>query len=367
MTKTRGIFEKIPGSGIWWIRYTDGAARYRRELAGSFSQARDLLAKRRGEAVCGKKLGNLRARTVLFKEISDDALQYSQAHKRSYRDDKSRMTKLVEMFGNSPANDLNGHEMEERLNAVAKTEGWAASTFNHYRSLLMLVFREALRAGKVTENPARAIRHRREGNSRVRYLDREPDGEYKRLIQVVRRDYPEHLPELIFSLNTGLRLSSQYTASYEMIDFTRNVLNIPRTKNDEPIHTPLNANVLAALRSLPSWTERKGPIFRSQRQVNRPVLSNDHWFKPALKDAGVLGYTWHDNRHSFASWLIQDGVPLERVSKLLGHKGLAMTLRYSHLSPNKLHEDVALLSKTNSTTVAPEQKPENAVTATYVN
>jgi integrase len=152
-----------------------------------------------------------------------------------------------------------------------------------------------------------------------------------------------------------------------MIDFTRNVLNIPRTKNDEPIHTPLNANVLAALRSLPSWTERKGPIFRSQRQVNRPVLSNDHWFKPALKDAGVLGYTWHDNRHSFASWLIQDGVPLERVSKLLGHKGLAMTLRYSHLSPNKLHEDVALLSKTNSTTVAPEQKPENAVTATYIN
>jgi len=42
-------------------------------------------------------------------------------------------------------------------------------------------------------------------------------------------------------------------------------------------------------------------------------------------------------------------------------------MRYAHLAPNKLHEDVALLSKTKSTTVAPAQKPDTSVTATYVN
>jgi integrase len=366
-SSVRGIFEKVPGSAVWWIRFTDGQGKYRREVAGSYSQAVKLLDKRRGEAVAGKKLGNLRARTVLFKEIGDDALVYSRANKRSSRDDVCRMAKLVEMFGSSPANDLDGHQMEQRLNAMAKTEGWAASTFNHYRSLLMLCYREALRAKKVTSNPAREIRHRKEDNNRVRFLDREPGGEYERLINVVRRDYPEHLAELIFSLNTGLRLGSQYTATWEMIDWTRNVLDVPRTKNDEPVHTPLNANALAALRTLPSWAEKKGPIFRSQRHPNRPVLSNDHWFKPALRDAAIVGYTWHDNRHSFASWLIQDGVPLERVSKLLGHGSLTMTMRYAHLAPNKLHEDVALLSKSISTTTAPEQNQQTSVTATYVN
>jgi len=30
----RGVFEKGPGSGIWWIRYTDGAGRYKREKVG---------------------------------------------------------------------------------------------------------------------------------------------------------------------------------------------------------------------------------------------------------------------------------------------------------------------------------------------
>jgi hypothetical protein len=107
------------------------------------------------------------------------------------------MVKLVEMFGTSPANDLSGQAMEQRLNALAKSEAWAASTFNHYRSLLMLCYREALRAGKVTGNPARVIRHRREDNSRVRFLDLEPGGEYERLINVMRTDYPEHLAELI--------------------------------------------------------------------------------------------------------------------------------------------------------------------------
>ncbi len=154
---------------------------------------------------------------------------------------------------------------------------------------------------------------------------------------------------------TGLRLRSQYSVTYGMIDWTRNVLDIPRTKNDEPLHIPLNSDVLAAIRSLPSSKERKGPIFRNQKRPEKPVLSNDHWFKAVLKAAGIGDFKWHDLRRTFASWLVQDGVPLDRVSKLLGHKSLTMTMRCAHLAPNQLHEDVALLTR-NSTSVAPEQK-----------
>ncbi len=123
------------------------------------------------------------------------------------------------------------------------------------------------------------------------------------------------------------------------------MLDIPRTKNDEPVHIPLNSNVLPALQLLPSWQERKRPIFRNQRHPEKPILSNDHWFKPALKPAGISDFKWHDLRHTFASWLVQDGVPLDRVSKLLGHKSLTMTMRNPHVAPNQLHEDVALLTQ----------------------
>src|SRR5215467_4019992 len=112
----------------------------------------------------------------------------------------------------------------------------------------MLVYREARLANKVSVNPVRDIRHRRENNSRVRFLSRGEDGEHTRLTKIIRERYPEHFAEFVFALNTGLRLGSQYGATYEMIDWTRNVLDVTRTKNDEPVHIPLNRDALAAIR-----------------------------------------------------------------------------------------------------------------------
>jgi integrase len=276
------------------------------------------------------------------------------------------MKRLIEWFGNREAESLTGPQLEECLTQVAHAEKWAASTYNHYRSLLMLTFREARRVGKVSTNPARDIRHRREPSGRVRFLSRGKDGEYPRLYRVIRDCCPEHLAEFVFALNTGLRLSSQYAATYEMIDWMRKVLDLPRTKNGEAVHVPLNSDVLAMIRTLPSWHGHKGPIFRSQRHPEKPVLSNDHWFKPALKAAGISDFRWHDLRHTFASWLVQDGVPIERVSKLLGHKSLTMTMRYAHLAPNQLHDDVALLTK-NSTSVAQQLDGAEALPAKHLN
>lgn len=345
-----------------------GSEGQRHFASGSF----DSLPRVGDSAVTGKKLPESRRRKFVgFAEIADDALAYSEAHKRSYDDDCSRMKRVREWFGDREAESLGGQEMETRLSDVARAEKWAPSTFNHYRALLMLCFREARRAGKVSSNPARDIRHRKENNSRVRFLSRADEkgraenGEYARLVKVIRAEYPEHLAEFIFALNTAVRLGSQYGATYDMIDWTRNVLDLSRTKNDEPVHVPLNSEALAAIRSLPSWQERKGPIFRNLNHPGKAVLSNDHWFKPAMKTAGIGDFKWHDLRHTFASWLVQDGVPLDRVSKLLGHKSLTMTMRYAHLAPNQLHEDVARLVP--STTVAPVPQPEAPASTDYVN
>jgi hypothetical protein len=125
MKKTRGMFEKIPGSGVWWIRFTDAEGEYRREKCGSWATAAKLLKKRNGDAVEGRKLGSLRQRTVTFGEIADDALEYSRQHKRSYKDDQSRMKRLKEWFGNRAAESLTVGEIEKRLSDTAAEEEWA--------------------------------------------------------------------------------------------------------------------------------------------------------------------------------------------------------------------------------------------------
>ncbi len=71
----RGIFEKVHGSKVYWIRYIDAQGRFRREKAGTWSSARDLYTKRKNEALQGKKLPEkLRRATVPFGEIAKDAL-----------------------------------------------------------------------------------------------------------------------------------------------------------------------------------------------------------------------------------------------------------------------------------------------------
>jgi hypothetical protein len=92
----RGVFEKAPGSGEWWIRYVDASGRYRREKAGTKSAATNLVCKRKTEALQGKKLPEtLRQRVATFREIAGDALGYSRMHKRSFRDDEYRMARFA--------------------------------------------------------------------------------------------------------------------------------------------------------------------------------------------------------------------------------------------------------------------------------
>jgi site-specific recombinase XerD len=75
---------------------------------------------------------------------------------------------------------------------------------------------------------------------------------------------------------------------------------------------------------------------------------------PAVRAAGIKNFRWHDLRLCFASRLRQTGTPLGNIAELLGHKGLAMTRRYAHLSISNLHEAVARIATPTDTTVAPE-------------
>jgi hypothetical protein len=202
---------RASGQASWnWSLSVSWRTAYRREKAGTWAVAKQLLSKRQTDALQRKKLPeSLRRATVLFYEIAEDAMVYSEAHKRSTRSDVSINENLVELFGNREADSLFGNELEDGLDAEAKSQGWSASTFNHHRTFVMLAYREGRRKRKVQTNPARDVRHRKENNSRVRFLSTEEDGKVEngedaKLTNAIRQNYPEHLAEFIFAKSTGL-------------------------------------------------------------------------------------------------------------------------------------------------------------------
>ncbi|MGB8322494.1 MAG: site-specific integrase [Candidatus Acidiferrum sp.] len=356
--KQRGIFEKVLGSGVWWIRYFDQFGKKRREKAGTKSVAIALYRKRKQQVLEGKKLPELfRKPSVNFSQLVEDARAYAKRNKRSYQTDVPRFARLEAWFGSHPAEELTPREIENTLGRAAEKHKWAPSTFNHYRSLISLSYRLGILNRKVTSNPARSVTHRREDNNRIRFLT---DDEERKLRKVIETKWAVHFPELDLAINTGLRKGSQYGLTWDMVDFRGRMLNIPRTKNEEPIHVPLNDAAVAALRVVHARGDGKGRVFQSAK-TGEPLENGRHWFDDAVVEAGIKNFRWHDLRHTFASRLRMKGAPLEDIADLLGHKSLTMTRRYAHLGPNKLHAVVSLLKPSDPTTDTEQSGTESTV------
>ena len=309
--------------------------------------ARDLYHKRKLEALQGKKLPEtLRKPSTNLVDLLDDALAYSKAHQRSYDTDVPRFKLLKEWFGAHPADELAPKEIERVLAGAAEREEWAPSTFNHYRSLMSLTYRLAIQNRKAATNPARSVPHRREDNNRVRFLT---EVEEKKLRKVLSAKWPQHVPEFDLAINTGLRKGSMYALTWEMVNLQGCMLHVARTKNEEPVHIPLNQAAVAAFKAIRGKRKRTGFVFQSVR-TGEQLKDSRHWFDDAIAEAGIKNFHWHDLRHSFASKLRMRGAALEDIADLLGHKSLAMTRRYAHLGPSKLHEIVSLLERTDTRT-----------------
>ena len=74
--------------------------------------------------------------------------------------------------------------------------------------------------------------------------------------------------------------------------------------------------------------------------------------------AGLRRIKFHEIRHSFASQLVMNGVPLKAVQELLGHADMTMTLRYSHLAPNVHYDAISTLLSENGLENGPTEENE---------
>jgi hypothetical protein len=130
--KKRGVFEKIPGSGIWWIRYyIDG--RERREKVGRRGDAIKLYKDRKTDALCGAKLpNNMKHKGLRFKVIAQEAIDWYINHNRKdVRNFKGRMKYILEAFGDRVADEMKPSEIDMWLGA----HGWSPATKNRYKNV----------------------------------------------------------------------------------------------------------------------------------------------------------------------------------------------------------------------------------------
>src|SRR5262249_6232698 len=172
----------------------------------------------------------------------------------------------------------------------------APASINRRLAALKRIFSVAIADGLCEANPVSRVKLLRENNQRVRLLN---DDEETRLRAAIGDEW---WPLVAIAIHTGLRQGEQFGLRWEHVDFATGILTVPRSKHGERRTVPLNETAREILRTLPS--RLKSPfVFPSDtgetpldpRNVMRRV------FLPALRQAAIEAFRWHDLRHTFAS------------------------------------------------------------------
>ncbi len=368
-TTLPGFVLRVSTSGVksFGVRYRAGG-RDKRVSLGRYGehytvkQARDAAKKLLGQIQAGTYEGRRRREraSVTFAELANKYLtEYAEValKPRTLESYKGLLRlHILPRLGTTPLEELRNFHARNLHREISSEHPEVA---NRALSVLSGVFRFAEDCGLFMGRAEvlRGIRKNRE-KSKERFLS---EAERGRLDQVLRqaprrrRNEEGHATQgavdaIRLLLLTGLRLSEVLNLQWGMVDFEHGVLRLPDTKTG-PRVVQLSARALDYLEGV---RRRRAPsLFVTPSGRGARIQNLQRTWTRLRREAGLEDVRLHDIRHSYASDAVMSGVPLQAVSKLLGHKSTRTTERYAHLSNAYVRECVeqvdATIAKAEST------------------
>jgi integrase len=132
----------------------------------------------------------------------------------------------------------------------------------------------------------------------------------------------------------GARKGELLSAEWRHVDLERKTWFIPDSKTGQSRHVPLSKTAIAVIEGLPRFDGC--PYLLPNPKTRKPYNTIKRAWDTARKEAVLGDFTLHDLRHSAASFMINGGVDLFTVGRILGHADHQSTMRYSHLANGTL-------------------------------
>lgn len=319
-----------------------GAEEYERQLRNSLL-----------DGTYGKEV----KKVVTMVEFEEEFLTYSaNNNKPSALHGKKLSLKnhLIPTFGHMALNRIDAAVIE-KFKAEKLKEGLSKKTVNNLLSVFRKLLNLAVEWGRIESAPkVRQFPGRKLWDATYEYLHLD---EVDRFIEATPDAWRTFI---ITALKTGLRLGELLGLKWEDVDLVVGKLVVRRTrwrslegtpKGGGNREIPLSGEAAAALKA---HRHLKGPyVFCHEDGSPLDHKNVKGLVERICKKAGLAKrLTMHSLRHSFATHLVQLGVPLRNVQELLGHSTVVMTMRYSHVSPDVKREAVNLLDGDHSKTPA---------------
>jgi integrase len=344
----KGLALEVRASGgrTWYLTYTNKRGKRHQHRLGdlrdlSLGQARALADRYRSQVAMGEdpaeQAALLRQVPTFSAFVDEQLLPHLKLTKRSWPCDWSVLKcHILPVFGIKPIDAITRTEI--LAFQVGKLEaGLAAGTVYKVMVLLRYALKLAIEwdVPGIKANPCTKVPLPKVNDERQRFLSQE---EAQRLLSAVRGSSNANLEAIVtFLLLTGARKRECLDAKWEHIHWQQRRWFIPVTKTGHPRYVPLSDGALVMLRRL-QLTTGSSPWMFPNPATGKPYQSIFHSWNTARRQASLADVRIHDLRHSFASFLINDGRSLYEVQQLLGHRNSSMTQRYAHLADERLLE-----------------------------
>jgi len=250
----------------------------------------------------------------------------------------------------------------EKLKIKLMKQGFAQATVKHVLVLVRQIINKAISWGMWSgENPIKKVKLPTLNNRRERFLTKAEMGKVLKALQIIS---PLVHDIALLSLHTGMRAGEMFSLKWSHIDMENGLIHIADPKNKRSRKAFMTSTIKDMFASY-KIGKPEDFVFRSTR--GKKINEVSHTFDRVVKDLKInegikdprQKVVFHTLRHTFASWLAIQGTPILTIKELMGHQSLAMTERYSHLSPD--HKKQAIEGIENYFAAAETSEDEHAV------
>jgi integrase len=253
-----------------------------------------------------------------------DALRIWLTEKERSDKEKSAIRVLLKCYPSRPVADIVPHEL------VASLKGRKDSTINRTINIVNAALKLAHDQGKCGEIK---IKRKAVPPTRLRFLTKDE-------WETLEKNLPEHARAIAgFAIATGLRYSNVIGLKWRYVDLERHLVWVDSvdSKSRKTISVPLSNKAIEILKS--QQGKHKEYVFTYK---GRPIESIKNSWNRALVKSGIdviddkSTFRFHDLRHTWASWHVQQGTPLAVLKELGGWHSMELVMRYAHLAPDHL-------------------------------
>lgn len=325
-------------NGKWVYDFWFGGKRYIRVVGDSKEQAENAAAVHKKRLLDEKYGLASPIEDIRFDELVEKYYKLEASTKRSWRRARLSLDHLKRGFRGKRVSEITKLRIDEYKNR--RLESVSGPTVNRELAALSHLFSKAIGWRHAVSNPVRGITRYAESDPVERPLTREEEGRllaaaFKRLRAIV-----------LVALNTGMRRNEILSLRWRNINLSEGQIELEarNTKGGKKRRlVPLNTAAAEALRSIPRTHELVFFNPKTKCQIKDIKTA----FHAACKKAKIHGLRFHDLRHTFACRLVEKGVDIVTIQRLLGHSRIQTTMRYAHSPEEGQRLAVAKLEERN--------------------